>query len=452
VTVAAVVGVLALLGPTSGAAPPGSQVLYRASTSASAVHGFYDHQGLFPVPLLNLSVPYTEATLEPGPTTSSLGSFVWEPEAAELKTILCVLSNNQFCQFPEYPFQDRASYPSAGGEENPPTIEVDQPQAPVQARAAHEEAEASAQGAEATAAVAGLEAVPMSPAQAKAAQGLAAGLSALQPFATPEKADPWLVAFGQGVSGSETSNAAHGASAFSETDLTNISLVGGLITVRAAHGFASAAVGANAGATAQAGLAGLTVGDFEAGIGPHGIRVVDQDLGKAQAAAVNAALNEALARIGMEISRGAEDTERSKDSSSAEAYAFSLDFERETLPGQAPEGTAGPDVLHVPVGLAAADAEVAQIVSTGPPPAAPKGAIGGGAPPVGGLGAPAPPAPRAAPVPSSEVKAPRRVEARPAAGFSNMGIPAVAVAVAVLLTLIAAAALTWLKVNEVLTE
>jgi hypothetical protein len=443
------VGTLTLLGSSPGVAE--TQVLYRASTSSSAIHGFYDHEGLFPVPLLNLSAAYTEATLEPGPATSSLGSFLWEPQAAELKTIMCVLSEGEFCQLPDYPFQATASHPSAGGEQDPPTVDIEHQQAPVRVRAAHEEAEASAKGARATAAVASFEAIPMTPAQAGAAGTLAAALSALEPLAAPEEPGPWLVALGKGVGTSETEGSQGAAGARSETELKGLELIGGLITAKSIRGTASAAVGAGGGVEAKATIAGLKVGDFDAEIGPKGIRVEDHSLGKAQTKAVNAALNGALSRIGVSVSGGSEEAKRSKDRVSAEAYAFSLDFERENLPGQAPEGTKGPDILHVPLGLATAEAEVAQIVAAGSAPPPPGGSAPP-APPALGESAPARPAPlpeaRAAASPAS----PGQVATEPRAGFSNLGVPAVAVATAVLTGLLTAAGLTWLKVNEVLTE
>jgi hypothetical protein len=120
VVLAAGVGLAAAWPSLAAEAPP--QVLYRASASATAVHGFYDHEGLFPVPLLNVSVPHAEASIEPGPSSSALGSFLWDPEVAELGTILCVLSEGGFCEFPDYPFQARASYPASGQEDAPPTL------------------------------------------------------------------------------------------------------------------------------------------------------------------------------------------------------------------------------------------------------------------------------------------------------------------------------------------
>jgi hypothetical protein len=443
------VSALALLGSSPGVAE--TQVLYRASTSSSGIHGFYDHEGLLPVPLLNLSAPYTEATLEPGPATSSLGSFLWEPQAAELKTIMCVLSEGEFCQLPDYPFQATASHPSAGGEEDPPTVDIEHQQAPVRVRGAHDEAEASAKGARATATVASFEAIPMTPAQAKATGSLATALSGLEPLAAPEEPGPWLVTLRKGAGTSETEGSPGGARATSETELKEVELLGGLITARSVAGPASAAVGAGGGVQAKATIAGLKVGDFDAEIGPNGIRVEDHALGKAQAKAVNAALNGALSRIGVSVSRGSEEVKRSKDGVSAEAYAFSLDFERENLPDQAPEGTKGPDILHVPLGLATAEAEVAQIVAAGSAPPPPGGSAPAEPPALGGS-APARPPPlpkaRAAASPAS----PGQVAAEPRAGFSNLGVPAVAVAMAVLMGLLAAAGLSWLKVNEVLTE
>ncbi|HEX2030931.1 MAG TPA: hypothetical protein VHL78_05975, partial [Actinomycetota bacterium] len=116
----AALAVALALAVWSPASAQQDQVLYRAQASTAAIHGFYDHEGLFPVPILNLSVPYTEARLEPGPSTEALGSFLWDPEAAELGTILCTLSEGRVCGVPEYPFQARAAYPSARRPPPPP--------------------------------------------------------------------------------------------------------------------------------------------------------------------------------------------------------------------------------------------------------------------------------------------------------------------------------------------
>ena len=157
--------------PAAGAEEP--RTLYRASATSTAIHGFYDHEGLFPVPIMNVSVPYTDATYEPGPTTSALGSFLWNPQAAELGTIACVLSEGRFCEIPDYPFQARATYPAAGRSEPPPTVSIDEPGSPLRVRAADERAEAGPRGAASGADVVGLAALPMTADQVAAARTLA---------------------------------------------------------------------------------------------------------------------------------------------------------------------------------------------------------------------------------------------------------------------------------------
>ncbi|HWC32660.1 MAG TPA: hypothetical protein VG709_05975, partial [Actinomycetota bacterium] len=246
-TALASLALAAALVPSAGAAEP--RALYRASAVGTAIHGFYDHEGLFPVPILNVSVPYTEATYEPGPTTSALGSFLWNPQAAELGTIVCVLSEGRFCEVPEYPFQARAAYPAAGSSQPPPTVSVDEPGAPLRVRAAHERADADARGAGSEAEVAGFAAVPMTDEQLDAARGLAL---AAAPFArqAPEM-DRWLIAIGDATSRSSTRTANDGAVAESRAVLHDVTLLGGVVRIDVVRGKALAVAPRSARARAE---------------------------------------------------------------------------------------------------------------------------------------------------------------------------------------------------------
>ncbi|MGH2724213.1 MAG: choice-of-anchor P family protein [Actinomycetota bacterium] len=439
---------LAASGPATSAEP--AQVLFRASASATAVHGFYDHEGLFPVPILNVSVPYTRSSLEPGPSSQALGSFLWDPEVAELGTIFCVLSEGRFCEFPEYPFQANASYPSAGPEPSPPTLSVDDPGAPVQVRAAHEEAQATEEGAHADASAATLRAIPMSPRQAAAARGLAALLG---PLAGPAKVTPWLVEVRVAASGSSVRAGDGGAVAAAESEVQGLRLLGGLITAEVIRGESRSAIGDRRTGSARARVARLRVGELRAEIGPKGLRIADEELGGEQLATITDALGGALSQAGMEVGPGLERVRRRPASVESVAYAFSVDFRRRNLPEELPEGTQGADVLRVPVGLATSRVAVAQILDppgeVAPPPVDTAGPAPGT---VAGAGdarsVPALPATGVAPVGSG----PEAVAAAPVVGITDLGVPLGAVIVVGLAGLGAVLLLSCLKVNEVLSE
>src|SRR5206468_13025038 len=106
------------------------------------------------------------------------GSFLWEPEAAQLNTIVCELSNGQLCGLPDYPFQANAAYPPSGKPTEPPTLSIGDPGSPVQVTGADESASATAEAATAGSTVAGLSAIPMDEEQAAAARSLAAAIDA----------------------------------------------------------------------------------------------------------------------------------------------------------------------------------------------------------------------------------------------------------------------------------
>jgi hypothetical protein len=249
-----------------------------------------------------------------------------------------------------------------------------------------------------------------------------------------------------------------GVVASSSTRLQGLELLGGLIAVEEVTGAATAAVGGEGKARADA--AGLRVGEFEARVGPGGIRVDDARLGPGRAAALTDAVRAALSQAGLRIGPGRQRVHEGEDGMEAEAYAFSIDLRRQVLPDQLPEGTAGDDVVRVPLGYARAEAAVARVAvpaevspappipdeTAGSPPPAGPGPVSGGGVPAPSAGS-APPSP---PPPSTE-----RLEAvatKPAAGFSDLGVPAVAVVVVVLGGIGATLGLTWLRVNELLGE
>lgn len=440
--------------PAAAAAPAPAagqreEVLYRAGASAVAVHGFYDHEGLFPVPILNLSVPYTEARLEPGPSSEALGSFLWDPEAAELGTIVCTLSEGRFCDVPEYPFQARAAHPSAGESPDPPTLSLGDPGGPLQVRAAHEAATASVQGASAEASAARLAAVPMTPPQRAAASGLAV---ALAPAAGRLETTPWLIQVRNAASGSSVASDGDGVAAESRAELHGIQLLGGLVTVSAAEGRAAASLG-DGRSVARSRLSGLRVAGLRAELGAGGLVVDDQELGAEELAAVNEALGRALAAVGMDLSPGRERVRRTGDSVTAETFALSLDFRRELLPEQFPEGTRGPDVVRVPVGLASAEVAAAEIVTPdidrGPPSAPGTGGVAAGV--AGVARSPASPVDPPVEGPAAEPRPPI-LEATPAVAVTDLGVPAAVVVLVALGAAGLAAVLLWFKVNEVLSE
>lgn len=425
------------------AARPGS--LFRAEAGAVAIHGFYDHEGLFPVSILNLSAPFAEASYEPGPATEALGSFLWDPEAAELGTIVCVLSGNQLCDLPDYPFVAHATHPSAGEQREPPTLSIGEPGAPFRARGADERAVAGPEGAEANAAVARLFAVPMSPEQAAAARALSL---ALDPAGDPP--DPWLVSVRGAAADSGVAVSGEGAEARGLSRVRRLDLLGGLVSFEDVHGSAEALTSGDG--AAEAGVSRIRIGDLRAKIGSGGIRIADETVGGEELEAVTAALNEAFREAGFRIAPGAERVRPTADGVRAEAFAFSLRFRRHVLPEELPEGTQGADVLRIPVGLATAEvAEVAPVtVGSAGDPAAPAPAPAPPAPPAGIPDA-APPAGSADAGTAAPAAAPPTTAA-PVAGLVVLGVPAVAVATSTALGVLLVLGLTWLKSLEVLTE
>jgi hypothetical protein len=503
VRVAVAAAVTLGLGFALGAAPLPStgESLFTAHAEAVAVHGFYDHTDLFPVPIANLSVPYSEATYEPGPATAALGSFLWEPQAAELSAIVCQLSGGQFCGLPDYPFQARATYPSNGQPSSPPGISIEDPASPVHAQGANETAAASPSGARATGVVGEVDAIPMDAQQMAAAQGLAVVLAAVRAAAEvapdvgggappgSQEPTPWRVSVGSAVSRSSTAATADSAAADGESSVKDLSVLGGLIHVDAVHGEATAEIGAKPGGSADARVTGITVGDLAASIGPGGITIGDRQLGGDQLDQVQRALNGALEKAGITVSAGRHAVTKSHGSIAAEAWAFSIDLEQQVVPKQAPQGTGGEDVLHVPVGYASAQAALATLGGPPPPPPPPPpSAPSTSAPPPASspppTAAPAqpPPPPPAPPPPSGssgdgadgrapssapppgghhgggsgrQPPAPQQQAAaalRPLAGTVSRGVPAGAVVVVILGVVGAVVGLTWLKAAEVLSE
>jgi hypothetical protein len=436
--VAIAAGVVAIMAWPGSAAEP----LYRAEASAAAVHGFFDHEGLAPVPLLNLSVPHAEAALEPGPATRALASFLWEPEAADLGTIMCVLSEGQFCAIPDYPFRAEATHPSGGGSSSPPELAIEDPAAPVVTAAAHQEAEADRNGAGGRGAVHRLAAVPMAAEQRAAARGLAAAVRAAGRDATPER---WLVSVGTAVSTAVVGAGDEGVSSRARSAVRELSLLGGMITAEEVRGEARAAPDGDG--RARATLASLRVGGMEAEVGPGGISIVDQEVPAEMRKAVDAAVKDALRGAGLEVLPGRERVRRSDAATSAEAFALTVGFRRQLLPEAFPDEVRGTDVLRVPLGWAVASVEVAAVggtAGTGPPALPPASAPIEPSPP------PRDPVPE--PMAPEDAESIGALAAEPSGAFSNLGVPGVAVVVVALGALGLVGLLTWLRVNEVLTE
>ncbi|HEX9824811.1 MAG TPA: hypothetical protein VGB51_10540 [Actinomycetota bacterium] len=458
-----VAAVAMVLVPGAGLEAAGARraELHRAQATAVAVHGFYDHEELFPVSILNLSVPFASARLEPGPASEALGSFLWDPEAAELGTIVCVLSGDRLCQLPDYPFQATATHPSAGGDGAPPSIEMDEPGSPVLVRAAGQAAEATARGATADAAIARLAAIPMTPEQSAAVRALAV---ALGPAADPPT--PFLIEIRSASSASETRGAA--AATGSATSIVHgLDLLGGLVGVDSAHGRASAS--SSGEAAAAAGVGSVTVGDLRARIGRGGIEIADRRVGREEVAAISEALDQALGEAGFRLSPGRERARRTARGSTAEAYAFSLDVRRRNLPDQLPEGTTGADVLRVPVALAIASAEATALPAFASPGGRGAGggeAEAGGSSGAGGTGpvtgsstttqlpttAPASGGSAGSPAAPDSVAPEAGVPVAPLAGFLASGVPSGGVLLSALLALLLVIGLTALKSLEVLSE
>jgi hypothetical protein len=470
VALALIVAVAVMLVAGSWAPAPAQGVsLFRASASAAAVHGFYDHRNLFPVPILDLSAPYAEATFEPG-SASSLGSFLWEPEAAELGTIFCQLSNGQFCQFPDYPFQARATYPSSEQQE-PPKISIHETGAPVGLDGAAETASASATSTGASATLATFQAIPMSGPQAAAARSLAVALtSAAQanpahglPLGatagargegSPPEPSPWLLAMAHGSASSAIESGSDGISSSSTSQIEGLQLLGGMITIDVVKGETSAAMGSTATGSAAAKVVGVRVGDLAASIDSDGIQIADERLGGTQLKQLQAILNGALSQAGLSISAGLHEVTKTSDGLTAIAYAFSIDVEREVIPGQAPDGIQGTDVLQVPFGLAASSASRADQLGVAPIPGVPPPVPPAAPPPDTTLQ----PAPGSIGVGNTALAAPA---AEPASRHPStitlfhvidLGVPALMAGAAVLIALGLVLVLNWLKVLEVLVE
>ena len=441
------------LGLRVGAAPA---VFLRAETSASAIHGFYDHEELFPVSILHLSVPYTEATFEPGPASEALASFLWEPEAADLSTILCFLSGNQLCAFPDYPFQARASHPSSGEQGDPPSLAIGD--GPVEVRGADERAEAGETGARAEADVQRLAAIPMIEDQTAQAAALAQALSLA---GAPVEADPWLVAVESAVARSRTDADDSDVRALSRARVQGLALLGGLLTVESAAARVEARAGSAEDATASASAAGVRVGGFEAALGPEGLAIADQRLSPVQAAPLQAALDAALAGAGLALSPGAEQTTAGPAGVEASAYAVSIDFRRRLLPDRLPDGTTGDDVVRVPVAFASAKVSEAEGIGAAAPVVKPKDVASPTAvpapapvpPPAPALATPPAPAPAPLPAPAAVVAAAPQappVVVEPVAFALPLGVPAGVVVAASLAAALMALGLTGLKILEVL--
>ena len=488
----------------AGGAGAAEEHLFRATSTATAVHGFYDHADLFPVPIGNLSVPETEVSLDVGPSVGAHGSFLWDPQAAELSTIVCELSNGQMCDLPEYPFQARATYPPSGDQEQPPTLTIDDPSSPVHVAGADESATATARAASARSTVAGMEAVPMTGGQLAAARSLAlaaaavragdplpvplpGGLSTGLPGSTSEQGpspspsspsgdvSPWLVAVGAASSASTMTSGPASASVRAASSVHDLSLLGGVITIQGASGEAAASQGATTGGTASARYGAASVGGVPASVGPDGLQIQDQDLGGDQIAALQAALDQALSQAGISVSLGSHTVTRSDGLVISEAWALSIDATIQVVPPGAPQGAGGADVLHIPVGYARATAEVASFAgpppftapsispppppppSTAPPPPPPPpsgggghtGGGGGGAapPPNGGIGPPPP-----APGRPGGGGGGRSVRFVPVGGRLSHGIPPESVVLLGLSGVAFVIGMTGLKTMESLTE
>lgn len=426
-------------------------LLHRAEAEAVAVHGFYDHENLVPVPLFNLSVPYAMARYEPGPSSEALGSFLWEREAANLGNIMCALSGNEFCDLPPYPFQARASHPSSGGDGDPPTLTIDEEGAPVAVRAAHEDASASEDGSAAEADVKRLEAVPMTGDQAAAAEGLAAALSAVT--GEPVRASPWLVAVRTASSESVTRVTGPAVVARGTSAVHGLELLGGLIRVEAVRGRVAVTTAGGGDGEAKNLVAGIDVGGIRAEVTGRGLRIADRRLDDAELAAATEALEAALAKTGLRIARGERRVRTRGGFVSAEASALELSFRRQVLPDQFPEGTTGDDVVHIPVGWARASASTTETSSgetdsAAPPPAPISGEVSSGGVPASGGAVPSAPAVAA---PDAE-EAPVAPATAPVSYPIAMGIPPGALVAVVGAAVALLVGLTWLKVVEVLAE
>ena len=447
----ATLGVLVLAWASSAlmlGAAASPRFLHRADAEAVALHGFYDHEGLVPVPLFNLSVPYATARYEPGPSTEALGSFLWEREAANLGNIVCALTENRFCELPAYPFRAHAAHPSSGGDGSPPTLTIDEDGAPIEVRAAHEDAAASPRGAAAEANVQRMAAIPMTPPQAAAAGRFAAAVS----LVTDAEAEPtpWLVAVRQ--ASAETATRSHGTSIASRGTAVahGLELLGGLVTIDVARGEAAVTTTDGGAGEARARLGGLRVADLRAELGPDGLEVVDGHLDAGELGQVTAALDELFRQAGLRISRGKHGVRTGGEVVTAEAYAVRLSLRRQVLPDDLPEGTTGDDVLDIPIGWARAAASTTEVASveTPPPAAAPRSATGvssGGVPPSAGV-------PPASPAVPSGAAGPEAVDAAPASYPIALGVPPGALAGIVAGAALLLGGLTWLKVAEVLSE
>lgn len=418
---------------------------HRAEAEAVAVHGFYDHENLVPVPLFNLSVPYASASFEPGPSSEALGSFLWEREAANLNNIMCALSGNQFCQLPPYPFQAHATHPSSGEESDPPTLTIDEEGAPLRVHAAHEDAAADARGAGAEASVKRLAAIPMSGAQSRNASDLAAALTLVT--GRQQDASGWLVAIRSAGADAEVAEGGSSIRSEGRSILRGLGLLGGLVTVDEVRGRATATTEGKGSGEAAAKAAGVRVGDLRARIGPKGVTIVDRTIGGEEAAQLSEAVNAALADAGLRIRPGDERV-RKGETVRAEAFALAIEFRRQVLPDEFPEGTTGDDVVRIPLGWARASAAATEVAGAADVPAAvdvaPAVPADLGPPPeVGGVEAPAG-VPEAAPAPAP-------AEA-PAAYPVALAIPAPALASVIAVALLGLAGLVWLKIAEVLAE
>lgn len=437
-----------LLGPVTSV--EALEVIDRASAIAAPVHGFFDHEDLVPVPILNVSLAYTETLLEPGPATKALASFLWDPEAAALGTIICVLSGNQICGLPEYPFVARATYPSSGTSAEAPTISIAGPNEALWLRGAYEAAQARPDGALAEADVARLVAVPMDAAERRAVRSFARMARPLGAQTGMRRS--WVIGMEAVSSRSSISNR-DGVLATARSSVKRLELLGGLITIRNVQGEAESRIENDLGGLADAELVGLHVAGYEARIGRDGIRIDDQELGASESAALNQALNDVLSQVGMNFSRGEERVRRTPEGFVSEAWAFSLDFRRQVVPDQFPEGTQGPDVVRVPIGYARA--ETARGVVEGIPPTvgspAPAAFSPGDVPSLdGNIGPFVPGLPPAVSV--TEEPEQRVLAQEPVAGIRSLGVPPWVVIAAILIGLVFCVGLVSLRVAQVIRE
>lgn len=445
------VALVALAGPSPSVGA--LEVIARASATAVPAHGFFNHEDLVPVPILNLSLAYSDVGLEPGPSTEALASFLWDPEAAALGTIVCVLSGNQICGLPEYPFVARATHPSSGDSGEAPTLSIASPGDEFWARGVYEAAEANEDGALAQADIARLVAIPMDAGQRRAARSLARAAGSLE--AREFDQDSWLIRAEAISSRSAISRGEEEAvEAFAESSIKRLELLGGLVTVRKVRGEAEAIAGAGSSGRGEAEIIALEVAGYEASIGRDGIQIDDRQLGKAELATLNEAMNDALSQVGMSFSRGSKSVERTRYGFASETWAFSLDFRRQIIPDEFPEGTQGPDVIRMPFGYARAEAarSVVEGITTdlGAPADAfspsPAGvpAIAGE---IGGSEAVLPPMTTSTDAPDQRVIAQART-----AGVTSVGVPGWAIVAAALIALMFAVGLVSLRVAQVIRE